>query len=172
MSDKTLLKTPFLRVVDRSGWVFVAEADRAVLLPYFVDRTQGTYYLVREEPVPCHSPSRHLCAVAGTVEPGEDPVDTAVRELGEETGYYNLPAHRLIPLGWSYVTKGASNRAFFFACDVTGLRRGVPSGDGSAREAVSTTRWMTKRGLRNQVPCALTLACCARFEQWVEDRLA
>jgi ADP-ribose pyrophosphatase len=51
---------------------------------------------------------------AGTIDPGEAPEQTAVRELAEETGYR---AGRMVPVRDWYVSPGVMNeRMFLFLC--------------------------------------------------------
>lgn len=54
---------------------------------------------------------------AGTIEPGEVPLDCAVRELEEETGYR---AGRIVPLGTFYTTPGMTDE-LMHAFAATGL---------------------------------------------------
>lgn len=73
---------------------------------------------------------------AGLVEPGEDPVDTAVRELGEELGF-SVRSSEVHPLGpWTFPAPGViGERHLFFAVEVDPHRRAVPTEDGSALES-------------------------------------
>lgn len=161
MPDHTLFENDHMAVIDRDGWTFVREADRVVILPYR-DGLTGPRYLVRVETVPAHTTRTHTCAVAGTMEEGESPIQTAVRELFEETGYKATPDH-LVPLGVSYITKGASNRVFYFCCDVRRLPRTTAPGDGSILEAIAETRWLSRQQMLN-VPDPMLQACLLRWE--------
>jgi len=54
---------------------------------------------------------QHICeAPAGTMEPGEDPVATAHRELIEETGF---EAGSMMPKGFIYTTPGFTDEKIF-----------------------------------------------------------
>ena len=72
---------------------------------------------------------------AGLVEPGEDPVDTAARELGEELGF-DTPVHDLKELGpWTFPSPGMiGERHLFFSVAVDPKTRSTPTEDGSPLE--------------------------------------
>jgi ADP-ribose pyrophosphatase len=72
---------------------------------------------------------------AGLVEPGEDPAETAARELAEELGF-TAPATQMKPLGgWTFPAPGIiGERHVFFVVDVDPARRAQPTEDGSALE--------------------------------------
>jgi ADP-ribose pyrophosphatase len=72
---------------------------------------------------------------AGLVDPGEEPLAAAERELGEELGFFGTgPA--LFPLGeWMFPAPGMiAERHVFFAVEVDPAARGTPLEDGSALE--------------------------------------
>jgi ADP-ribose pyrophosphatase len=72
---------------------------------------------------------------AGLIEPGEMPIETAARELGEELGL-TVGAGELQPLGgWTFPAPGMiGERHLFFAVRVDPASRSVPTEDGSALE--------------------------------------
>nr|WP_319539763.1 NUDIX hydrolase [uncultured Methanospirillum sp.] len=69
-----------------------------------------------------------LEAPAGTMEAGEDPIETARRELIEEAGF---AARELIPRGWIYTTPGFTDERIFIyeARGLTPSREYVPDDD-------------------------------------------
>jgi ADP-ribose pyrophosphatase len=72
---------------------------------------------------------------AGLVEPGEDPVATAARELDEELGF-SVDPRALRSLGpWTFPSPGIiGERHIFFAVAVDPRARGTPAEDGSVLE--------------------------------------
>ncbi len=72
---------------------------------------------------------------AGLVEPGEDPAETAARELAEELGF-TATATQMKPLGcWTFPAPGIiGERHLFFVVDVDPTTRAQPTEDGSALE--------------------------------------
>jgi ADP-ribose pyrophosphatase len=72
---------------------------------------------------------------AGLVEAGEDPAETAVRELAEELGFA-AEVSDLRPLGhWTFPTPGMiAERQVYYVVDVDPKRRTQPTEDGSVLE--------------------------------------
>ncbi len=72
---------------------------------------------------------------AGLVEPGEDPAETAARELAEELGF-TATASDMRPLGgWTFPAPGIlGERHVFFCVEVDPAARAQPTEDGSALE--------------------------------------
>jgi 8-oxo-dGTP pyrophosphatase MutT (NUDIX family) len=70
---------------------------------------------------------------AGLIDPGELPEETAIRELREEVGFEVCEVRELGRPVWGSVGL-ASERLYFFAVDVSGLERHIPSEDGSPLE--------------------------------------
>ena len=72
---------------------------------------------------------------AGLIEPEEDPVDAAVRELGEELGFH-ADRSAMRPLGeWTLpVPAMIAERHVYFSLEVDPATRSKPTEDGSALE--------------------------------------
>jgi ADP-ribose pyrophosphatase len=116
--------------------------DAVVILAYFVDAGARHVYLRSAVRPPCA-----LRAVepahdgllwelpAGLVEPGEEPVGCAVRELHEELGF-SSKACDMHPLGhWTFPAPGViGERHVFFTVEVDPRDRAKPAEDGSALE--------------------------------------
>jgi ADP-ribose pyrophosphatase len=122
--DEVLLETRLFRVVRHrgrtaSGHEYVRETVQhpgaVVVLPILDD---GRVCLIRNYRV---AVKRALIELpAGTLEPGEDPADTARRELEEETGYQ---AAHIEPLLQFYMSPGILNERMH-AYLATGLKQG------------------------------------------------
>ena len=98
-------KERFREVVEHPGGVCVLPVDG-----------DGTAFCVRQFRYPMRE---HLLeAPAGKLEPGEDPLACAVRDLSEETGF---SAGRLIPMGGYYTSPGFSTECLhlYLARDLT-----------------------------------------------------
>ncbi|HWQ63740.1 MAG TPA: NUDIX hydrolase [Methanospirillum sp.] len=102
-----------------------------------------------------------LEAPAGTMEAGEDPVETARRELIEEAG---LAARELIPRGFIYTTPGFTDERIFIyeARGLTPSREYAPDAD----EIIEPVRLKTSDVCRmvrdGEIVDAKTIAAVAR----------
>ncbi|MDD1679442.1 MAG: NUDIX hydrolase [Methanomicrobiales archaeon] len=87
-------------------WVVVRPADAAAILPLHGD----TCYLIHQYRFAI---DQYLYEVpAGTMDPGETPEQTAIRELREETGF---TAGKIIPRGFVFTTPGfTTERIYLF----------------------------------------------------------
>ena len=120
--------------------------DAVVILAYFVEASVRHVYL--------RSAVRPACALraiepahdgllwelpAGLVEPDEEPIAAAVRELHEELGFSSR-IRDMKPLGhWTFPTPGIiGERHLFFMIEVDRQARGEPTEDGSALERAAS----------------------------------
>lgn len=127
-------------VVDRPA------LDAAIIVPHFVDAAGKRQVYVRSSvrpPVtlrPAGSiPRDPLWEVpAGLIEPGEEPIAAAARELEEELGF-RLPTSAFKPLGPpAYPAPGFIGEIhFYFHVEVDPARIEPALGDGSALEAAA-----------------------------------
>jgi ADP-ribose pyrophosphatase len=116
--------------------------DAVVIAAYFQEGGVRHVYLRSAVRPPCAMrpiPPLHDGSLwelpAGLVEPGEDPAETAARELGEELGF-SAEVDAMKPLGpWMFPAPGIiGERHVFFAVEVDPKTRAVPTEDGSALE--------------------------------------
>lgn len=90
-------------------------------------------------------PGRIIEAIAGSIEPGEDPAECIRREIREEVGY---EVKDLKPIGKFYVSPGGtSERIFLFYCKVSraDLKDESASGVAHQNEAVTRLYWPTEK---------------------------
>jgi ADP-ribose pyrophosphatase len=93
---------------------------------------------------------------AGMIDVGESPRDAAVRELEEELGFRVDPG-ALEELGsWVWPVPGfIAERHFYFCVDVGGVRRGIPTEDGSPLERSAAIGRLPLSGLLAQCRAGL-----------------
>jgi NUDIX domain len=131
----------YLKVDSIDGYEYVVESDIAVVIPYLSDTDE---VVLRIETVPPFTQvdgfERHVVCVSGTIEDGEKPEYTVLRELLEECGM-RLPENKsLIPLGSFYLNKGNTAKCYMYLCKTSNYEViwSTPKGDGSATESAST----------------------------------
>lgn len=110
------------------------------VLPYRAGSDGRTQYLIKSEVTPCWGFQPVRSAITGGFE-GGDPVDDAVREMWEETGYRVEPGE-LVSLGESYASKSADTVYHLYAVDLTGKEQHEAPGDGSRQEAEALSIWV------------------------------
>ena len=175
---------PLFHQQSRDGWQTVKD-ERLFANPHIsVDRVEVLTPHRREQPVPWLVVKRKAAvAIAPVTESGEFVlipqeripvadvtcdlvIDTALRELAEETGYALAPGGTLEPLGWFLPSQGFTDEHvyLFKAEPVCVVSR--PSPDGS--EHISPVRLVSSGDLRrmiaeSEITTALTLALYARM---------
>jgi len=104
---------------------------------------------------------------AGKLDPGEDPMECAIRELGEETG---LSAKEVVSLGVMYPSPGYSDEVLhlFLAQDLT---EGTAHPDENEFLSIEKIPLTTLADLvaSNQVPDAKTVFALFRTMQYIVD---
>ena len=83
--DRVAWQGRWLEVVDRDGWEFVRRRGTSGVVGVVAATPEGKLLLVRQprRPVGCDT----IELPAGLVDPGEEPLQAAARELLEETGW-------------------------------------------------------------------------------------
>lgn len=121
-----------------SKYFYINEPLKISILPYI--QQDGELFIVSLiEPITIWDEKRtkQISCVQGTIEDGEDPVQTAPRELYEETGFdAPLPEfkERYTYVGKYNFSKSSDSHRYLFLVDVTGIDRGKKTTDGSEFE--------------------------------------
>lgn len=80
------------------------------------------------------------CPITGSLEEGEDPRNSAIRECKEEAGY-DLPD--LHSLGSYIVGTQTDEIVYLFYADVSEVTPEVPTQDGTFHESISSNAWVS-----------------------------
>jgi len=140
-------------VVEHPGGVCIVPMD-----------ADGSFWCVRQFRYPI---MRALLEFpAGKLEPGEDPLECAVRELQEETG---LTAGRVVYLGPIYTSPGFSNEILhlYLALDLTEGEANPDENEFLTVERIPADRMLTM-ALQNEIPDAKTLIGLFRARQYLQ----
>ena len=103
------------------------------------DLGPGVQILLRQEPSETQM-DRGYTVITGRQDPGETILQTAVRELKEESGYKATP-DRFEDKGDVYVGKESPNPDRLFFVDLTGIKKGKITTDGTYAEKHSKNKW-------------------------------
>jgi ADP-ribose pyrophosphatase len=133
------VELPDGRIIEEWPWIITPDFANVLAIT-----TEGKYLVFRQNKYSVDGPS--LAPVGGYIEPGEDPLVAARRELLEETGY---TAERWTPLGSFAVdgNRGAGKAHYFLA---TGARRvaGVAADDLEQQQLLLLSREQVQRALK------------------------
>ena len=84
---KVVFENKYMKMIEKGGWTFVEESDLICVVPILMDRQQ---VLIRFEDIPPFTykdgKQGHVTVISGTIEDGETPKQTLIRELEEEAG--------------------------------------------------------------------------------------
>ena len=119
--------------VERWGEMEVEVVERRDSVAIVAVNPDGTVTLVRQFRAPTRG--RRLELPAGTVDEGEEPLETAKRELAEETGLHG-GAWSAGPSFWTTPGFCTERIHLFFA---EGVEAGAP--DPQGRESIELVRW-------------------------------
>lgn len=139
VSDDEKCKDPYIY-----KHVEASKGKVASILPYrfFKNKLQ---FLVVEEMRPAWDleklEKKYLCSITGCIEGNDHLIETAQKELKEETGY-SVNINDIEFLGNSFATKASDTLMFLYTVNLTGLNSGEKSGDGSQMENDAKPIWI------------------------------
>lgn len=146
-------------LLDNGVTVLQEYKDGVTILPFDFSRTDGKYYYCLFEQMNATGFDKPvLCSLTGSMDHGEDPTRTALRELREESGFV-VRQDSMIALTKNYVHtyKACTKKTWMFAANLTNHVQVDAIGDGSTIEAEAYCRWVTADELMAS-QCTLLLA--------------
>jgi 8-oxo-dGTP pyrophosphatase MutT (NUDIX family) len=128
-----------------NGLEFLQEPhDGVTVLCY--NRTRQQFLLLHERVSATRSLKPTLTALTGSIDPGELPRHTALRELAEEAGVVLLD-EALYDLGYVHTYKACTKKTYVFFADITGCEFIRATGDGSDTEEAAYVAWHTREAI-------------------------
>lgn len=136
-----LFKNKYMEVIDFEEWTIVKESDCVIAIPYLIETNE---IIIRYEYIPTFKYNGdgeyHVTLISGTIDKGETPYQTLIREMEEETGliinhdYKN--AEEMQPL---YLCKGNTSKIYPYILPLNqgDYKESVAYGDGSISEKLS-----------------------------------
>lgn len=112
------------------------------------DGTTYEYLMVMEHR-PCHGKGHRLYSVKGGMEQNMTPLQCAIKELKEETGYI-VDEGSVTNLGEVFLTTMSMGKMALFAVDVTHAELGERVTDGSCVESTAFSIWVDRITLIRQ----------------------
>ena len=132
----------FSHNITESGVEYLAENhDGITCLCYDPSRKDGRMFLLLHEQMSATlSTSPNLCSLTGSMDPGEHPMQTCLRELREEAGAVVLE-EMVTYHGPVYTYKGCTKVTHSFSANLEGCGFTTAVGDGSEVEENAYVRW-------------------------------
>jgi len=144
-ADKTLWKNEWISVKEKDGWYTYTHQEKSggkavAVLAYSIDPLM---ILGRYEKTPCHNDGVSLTALTGMVEKGNSPLETAIRELEEESGI-KMDAEDFQSLGFTRPGKSSDTIMYLFAVKIP-FEEGeyIGKGDGTKGEEGSYCKFVS-----------------------------
>lgn len=137
-----------LSVINYEDWSFVKEPDFVVCIIYLIEENQ---FILRHEYIPTFKyidgQEYHLTVLSGTMQDGETPERTLLREIEEEAGIVIRPDFEIQFMKPLFVSKGHASK--YHPAIITLTERDyhevMPKGDGSKAEKMSQTIKLDKK---------------------------
>ena len=140
IKDKVISSSPRFDVIDRNGHIgIIPKSDSVIILPYISDDSGHPLSIgVLKERNLFREGGFSTTLISGRCE-DEDPnfLETAKRELKEESGFSVPDNSKWFFLGTVTASKMVDTEHPCFAVDVTGIKKGEATTDGSENEKQS-----------------------------------
>lgn len=131
----------FSHHVTDEGVEFLAEKkDGITCLCYDPTRADKPFLLLHEQMSATMTTEPRLCSLTGSMDPGEDPMQTCLREVREEAGAVVLE-EMVTYHGPLFTYKGCTKVTHVFSANISGCGFVKAVGDGSEAEENAFVRW-------------------------------
>lgn len=139
MKEKLLFKNKWIQVLELDDW-YTIYRHNGTNHGVAILGLDGDKVLIRVENCLPHGGFVET-SITGTVEEGMTPLQTAVMELKEETGFV-ASEDEFIDLGWIYPSKASDMKMNLYAVNLSGKEQGSIDGDGTKGEDGASVKWV------------------------------
>jgi 8-oxo-dGTP pyrophosphatase MutT (NUDIX family) len=148
--DDIKYQNDHVTIVEYEGWSIVDTPDMVVCIIYLIEQNR---FILRHEYIPtfkyCEGQDYHMTVLSGTMEKGEDPKQTLLREIQEEAGIVVSPEIEIEFMKPLFLSKG--NTAKYHPAIITlteaDYHEVTTDGDGTDAEDRSKTAKLELRYL-------------------------
>ena len=152
--DKLLYKGEYLSIYEKDGWYTYCRDRTGEIIGVLVftkDKRGNIEKILGRYEYDVQTGEQKLTSITGGVEEGQTPMECAIVEMGEESGF-DVVEEDLIELGTMQPAKSEDTVIHLYAFDATGMedmRREDSIGDGTKGEEDAYCDWVTFEDLVN-----------------------
>ncbi|OYD27175.1 hypothetical protein EI74_0087 [Mycoplasma testudineum] len=100
------------------------------------------------------------CTITGSFEDGDTAEETVIKEVAEEGGFI-INKNHIVSSNINASSTQMNEMVFNYLIDVTNLKQGVPTTDGSIFEQVAFNKWVDKKEIEKIIVEELSLSSLA-----------
>ena len=149
--EKIIFKTNWISILEtEKGFQYLRRKGKNSVAIFLVrDGKLGQEALIRYQPLPIQNNDDSLfpCPITGSIDEGESPINTAIREVLEESGYDIRD--NIVNLGKYVVGTQTDEIVHMFYADVNNKINATPENDGGYHESISKNIWEPLSNLKN-----------------------
>lgn len=154
--DKLLYKTPWLKLfLTKKGFIYAERKGvNSVAALIFKKQNNETLFHLRYQLKPnlkdLNTDIKHYpCCITGTIEKNETPIQTVIKEVLEESGFY-INEDNILNKNVYLATTQSNEAVYTYIIKIDqNTKTETPKNDGSYFEAMSYNLWVNEKELNN-----------------------
>lgn len=163
-NDRLIVKTKHLEMykTEKGFYYCQRRSINSVAILCYKKVNNEYSFLLRYQPMPQVEEKQNWkdlypCPITGSIENNELPIECAIRETFEESGY-QVSKDNLFEISQSIATTQMNEKVFCFLADVTNIKETSPKNDGTIFEKVSKNIWVSESKLNEILNNKLVLS--------------